>query len=144
MTRRSWLFESSLFSLKEFDALTPVFKMEFSKEAFWVHMHELPIGCMNEDMGEQMGKTIGAVKKCDIDKQGSGWRTTLHVLIEVDLKKPISRGRTINVLGNKHWIPLIYEKLLRICFDCGRVIHGEGSYKEGKAYPNNSSGQYGP
>lgn len=73
-------------------------------------MHNLPIGCINEEMGKDISKTIRVVKMCDVDKKGSGWGLTLCVLIEVDLKKSISRGRTINVMGNKHWITLTFEK----------------------------------
>lgn len=66
------------------------------------------------------------------------------MLIKVDLKKLISRGRTINVMDNKHWIPLTFEKLPRICFGCRRIIHAKGSYKEGSGSPTNSIGQCGP
>lgn len=62
----------------------------------------------------------------------------------MDLKKLISRGWTINVLGNKLWIPLTFEKFSRICFECGRIIHGESNYREGRGSSNYSSSQYGP
>ncbi|XP_042968999.1 uncharacterized protein LOC122301670 [Carya illinoinensis] len=34
------------------------------------------------------------------------------------------RGRTINVKGESIWIPFSYEKMPRICFSCGCVVHG--------------------
>lgn len=68
----------------------------------------------------------------------------LRVFIEIDLKKPISRGRTINVLGKKLWIALTFDKLSRIYFGCGKIIHGERSCKEMRGSLSSSSGQYGP
>lgn len=60
MSRRPWLFENSLIIiLKEFNALIPTSKMDFTNERFWVHIHELPFGCMNEKMGLKIGKTMG-------------------------------------------------------------------------------------
>lgn len=59
MNRRPWLFETSLLSLKPFDSCTPVTKMGFSTEVFWVQIHELPIGCMDERIGTDIGKLLG-------------------------------------------------------------------------------------
>lgn len=66
MSRRPWLFEPSLLSLKSFDSYTPAAKMDFSKKIFWVHMHDLPIGCMNEKIGTNIEKIIGTVKQCNV------------------------------------------------------------------------------
>lgn len=112
MARRPWLFESSLLFLKPFDGYTLTSKMDFSKEAFWVQLHDLPIARIKKDMGNFIGNnTIGLVKTCDVQNDGSGWGTVLRVLIELDLYKPITRGKTLNVKGIKTWIPLTYEKL---------------------------------
>lgn len=142
MSKCPWLFKNYLLILKQFDALTPTLKMNLTKEQFWVHMHQLLIGCMNEKMGLKIGKTIGEVIMCDMDKNGSCWDATLLVLVEMNLKKPINRGRTINVMGNKPWIPLTFEKLPRICLSCGRITHTEGTCKKYQGSSNNSTSQY--
>lgn len=72
MSRCLWLFEATLLFLKPFDSYTPTAKMDFSKEIFWVYMHNLPIGCINERIGTDIGKTIGTVKQCTVQKDGSG------------------------------------------------------------------------
>lgn len=61
-----WLFDSSLLSLKFFDGYTPPAKMCFSKEEFWVQLHNLPLGCMNVDIETEIGKSIGKVVECDV------------------------------------------------------------------------------
>ena len=35
---RPWVFEGNLFSVEEFDGLTPLAEIEFEKAAFWVHI----------------------------------------------------------------------------------------------------------
>lgn len=138
MSRRPWLFESSLLSLKPFDGHTPALRMDFYRESFWVQLHNLSIAYMNEDMGNLIGNTIGLVKECDIQNDGSRWDTIWRVLIELDLHKPISKGRTLNVQGIKTWVPLTYKKLSRIYFRCGRIIHKEGLYDGMKNLHNNN------
>lgn len=101
MTRKPWFFESSPLSLKPFDDCTLTSKMEFSKEAFWVQMHDLPITCMNQEMRTFIGNTIEEVKKCDVHTDGKAWGKVLRILIEINLLKPITRSRTLNIKGIK-------------------------------------------
>lgn len=51
------MFEGSLFSLKEFDGITPPLEIPFEKAAFWVRMFNLP--CMGQAVGFQIGSTMG-------------------------------------------------------------------------------------
>lgn len=39
------------------------------------------------------------------------------------MSKVIERGRTINVQGNRRWVPLKYEKIPCMYFKCGWIIH---------------------
>ncbi|XP_042958054.1 uncharacterized protein LOC122293569 [Carya illinoinensis] len=121
---KPWLFDNQLLLLKPFDGFTPPQQMNFDYEAFWVHLSNLSLACMNLEVGTQIGKTIGNVKEVDVREDGIGWGRYLRVKIELDLRKSIARGRTANVLGSRIWVPLSYEKLPKICFKCGRLVHG--------------------
>lgn len=79
---------------------------------------------MTLEIGNQIGATIGRVVAVDAKEDGIGWGNFLRVNIEIDLDKTISRGQTINLKGNRLCIPLKYEKLPKLCFKCGRIIHG--------------------
>lgn len=114
--------------------------MNLSSESFWVQIHDLPIACMNEDIGTQIRKTIGRVKACDVQSDDLSWGIVLRTLIELDLHKPIARGCTLNVKGDKTWVPLTYEKLPKICFRCGRISHEQGLCNGDKVTNNSSSG----
>lgn len=95
-----WLFDSFLFSLKLFDGRLPHAKMDFSKEIFWVHMHNLPLACMNKLKWTSIGNTIGTVMECDVTDDETGWGKAFWVLTEIDIYQPLPRGRTINIVGD--------------------------------------------
>lgn len=96
---------------------------------------------MNEGRGKLFGESIGKVDEVDVKGDGSGWGKCLRVSIEMDLTKPLARGRTICVKGEKLWISLRYEKLLRICFDCGCIVHGNQGCK-GETKGHNQYGSW--
>lgn len=68
--------------------------------------------------------------KVDVQEDGSAWRRCLRVRVECDLRIPISQGSTIVVDGRKNWVPYQYEKLSRLCFNCGRVLSRVGRSKQ--------------
>lgn len=47
------------------------------------------------------------------------------MLIEVDLRKPISHDRTIKFNSQNLWIPIQWEKLHKVCFTYGCMFHGK-------------------
>lgn len=77
----------------------------------------------------QIGAFIGRVKEVDVSGEGIEWGSHLRVKIELDLRKAIARGRTVNLEGNKLWVQLTYEKLPKICFKCGRIKHDKDGCK---------------
>lgn len=87
---------------------------------------------MNREIDMFIGSTIGWNIKCDVQEDGLTWGKVLKIYIELDLRKPISMGRTLNLKGNKTWVPLTYKKLPRLCFYCGKIIHNMG-FCEGEA-----------
>lgn len=77
LQNRPWLFSSFLFVLKQLNGCIPPSKMNFNTKVFWVHMHILPITCMNAKLGSQIGKNIGNVTKYDVRDDGTGWENVL-------------------------------------------------------------------
>jgi hypothetical protein len=120
---RPWTFDGDLFSLVDFDGLTPVAELEFEKAAFWVRMYKLPLTCMGREVGLQVGSTVGEVEDIDDLDDGVGWGEYLRVKIRIDLTKPLSRGRIIKVQEKDIWVAFQYEKIPRFCFTCGIVVH---------------------
>lgn len=120
---RSWLFDVALFSIKDFYDFTPPAKM-FGHETFWIQMNHLPLAYLNIGIGDQIGRTIERMIECAVKDYGGSGGRIIHVCVEVDLFKSICRGRIINVMGNRLWIPFTYEKRPWLCFKCGQILHG--------------------
>ncbi|XP_042942757.1 uncharacterized protein LOC122276936 [Carya illinoinensis] len=134
-----WLFDNHLFVLKDFDGETQPSMIDFDHACLWIQMLNLPLSYMNKTIGEVIGRSMGEVVEVDVLEDGSGWGRCLRVKVECDLKKPLAQGRTIVVEGKKFWVPFQYEKLPRMCFKCGRIVHEKDGCKE----TAESSGQYG-
>lgn len=69
--------------------------------------------------------TVGKVKDVEVEMDDMGWGRFLRARMKVNLDKPLARGETIAVKNETFWSPFNYEKLLRVCFKCGKIIHGK-------------------
>lgn len=77
----------------------------------------------------------------DVTKDGMRCGRFTRVCVLCDLNKVVASGRTVNLLWRNVWVPLSYEKLSRICFKCGRILHSE----EGcLIVSGEEEGQFGP
>jgi hypothetical protein len=56
-----------------FDGITPPSEIAFDKVAFWVRMYNLPLACMGQDIGRQIGASIGEVELVETDEDGAAW-----------------------------------------------------------------------
>jgi hypothetical protein len=144
---RPWTFDGDLFSLLDFDGLTPIGEMEFENAAFWVRMYKLPLACMGREVALQVGATVGEVEDVDVLDDGVGWGEYLRVKIRLDLTKPLSKRRIIKVQENDLWVAFQYEKIPRFCFTCGTVVHCSkrcGEYGGRKVQRAEGSEDFGP
>lgn len=92
--------------------------LPFDTESSWIQMYNLPVMCMNKQYGFSIGDTIGTIEDEDVDVEANdtGWGNYLRVRIEINLKKALARGRSINVKGKKLWIPIKYKKITQFMF----------------------------
>ncbi|XP_059451002.1 uncharacterized protein LOC132181786 [Corylus avellana] len=140
-----WVIEGNVFSVADFDGVTPLEQIDFVKVAFWVRMYKLPLACMGAEVGKQIGSTVGLVEEVDTDEDGIGWGKFLRVKIRLDLTKPLARGRRLKIEGSSVWINFQYERIPRFCFHCGIVLHGRmGCMKKPGTSALGSATEYGP
>lgn len=97
-----------------------------SKVAVWLRIPKLPLELYSTPFLNRIGSSLGTMLK--IDKM-----TSIHsdgkyarICVELDLSKPLVPH--IEVRG--HRLPLEYEGLHQICFDCGRYGHKAGQYNK--------------
>lgn len=62
---KPWIFDGNLVVITDFDGFTPPSQMEFEKAAFWVRMYNLPLACMGQTIGHQIGSTVGVVEEVE-------------------------------------------------------------------------------
>jgi hypothetical protein len=94
---KPWVFEGSLFLLKDFDGRTSPSDLALEKAAFWIRMIGLPLSCMGRETGGMIGSSVGEVEVVDIDVNGVGWGEFLQVRVLIDLMKPLARGRKLKL-----------------------------------------------
>jgi hypothetical protein len=109
--------------LKEVFENTLPTQMDFSKSLLWIQVHDMPIICMNREIGYKIGATIGEVHEVDVTGEGVGWGHCLRIRVEVDLTKPLERGRALNLNVKTVWVNFWYKKLPFFCHSCGRIVH---------------------
>lgn len=60
----------------------------------------------------------------------------------MDLTHPIARGKTLKARGCSFWTPFNYEKLPKICFYCGCIVHGVNRCSSGQDNHDRKKEQY--
>ncbi|GLT62155.1 hypothetical protein SLA2020_348130 [Shorea laevis] len=123
LSGRPWLFDRSLLVLHDFDGITPPSQISFSHSPFWIQIHDMPLVCMNREVGLKIGASMGEVIDIVVGRDGAGWGRSLRVRIMLDVTKPLERGRALRLDGKSVWVSFKYEKLPIFCFQCGRILH---------------------
>lgn len=121
--------------------------MEFRNVAFWIQLHHLSLACMNREVGQQIGQTVGEIEDIDVAGDGVGWGKFLRIRMGIDAEKPLARGRMIQLKGRQNWVAFQYEKLPRFCFGCVIICHAIGGCRLGgsrRLHGEEEEKQYGP
>ena len=120
-----WTFDKHLVLLQKYDGSCPVRQLQFSKIKFWIQLHGLPVSKLNWKTAMEVGKSVGSVSHSENrgDMIGGDF---LRVRVEVDVSKPLCRGRKVLLEGDKEgWVSFKYEKMPNFCYWCGMVTHGD-------------------
>jgi hypothetical protein len=91
-----------------------------------VQVYDMPLTCMNREVGHMIGATIGLVEEVDVTGDGVGWGRCLRIRVDIDLTKPLHRGRALIINGKSI---LVCEKLPHFCYHCGRIYHAHSTCK---------------
>jgi hypothetical protein len=124
MEGRPWSFDRQILVLNELDGTVPPALMQFDRSPFWVQVHDMPLICMNKGVGVKIGESLGMLIDVVVAGDGGGWGRCLRLRVNIDLHRPLERGRLLNMGGKEYWVKFRYEKLPMFCFYCGRILHG--------------------
>jgi hypothetical protein len=99
MEGRPWLFNRSILVLKELDVNIPPMHMDFSKALFWVQVHDMPLICMNREVGLRIGQSLSIVEDTNVAGDGVGWGRCLRLRVYIDISMPLERGHVLVLNG---------------------------------------------
>ena len=83
----------------------------------------LPISLLDPETAIELGESLGQVTPCENPNElveGD----FLCVYVEIDVSKPLYRGRKVALDdNNERWISFKYKKLPNFCYWCGLISH---------------------
>ncbi|KAI8025792.1 Uncharacterized protein LOK49_LG02G00819 [Camellia lanceoleosa] len=99
-------------------------RLIFDKMTIWVQLHGLLLECFTEEVGFSLGRAVGEVVKVDTDSLMPRNIRFLRTRVWVFLDKPLSSEFFLKFRdGQQHWISCRYERVCKVCWNCGRIRH---------------------
>ncbi|GMY19573.1 hypothetical protein FCV25MIE_14812 [Fagus crenata] len=128
-----WTFDKKLIQTIRFEADMQPTAVKFTHSMFWIRVYNLPILSMVHEVGEDIGNNIGRLVEVDVPENGIGWGRFLRIRVELDVTKPLLRGKILEGDdGKPFWVDFRYEHLPIFCYRCGRIGHSGNECVEGR------------
>ena len=92
--------------------------------AIRVQVHELPVGCMSERVGIQLGNAIGEFVSYDHVNNSGFWKSYMRIMVRLDVRLPLLRWKKIRKAdAGLVIVRFQYERLGVFCYLCGLIGH---------------------
>ena len=79
---------------------------------------------MNKAVGSSIGNKMGELIMVDAPKSGLAWGPFLRIRVNIDITKPLMRGKMIQIDDlEASWVAFKYESLPIFCYRCGVLCH---------------------
>ena len=89
-------------------------------------MFNIPIKSMNTTIGKHIAKEIGTPLLIDAPKSGLAWGPFLRMWVDIDITKPLMRGKMVHIEDMEEWwVYFKYKRLPIFCYRCGILGHQE-------------------
>ena len=121
-----WNFENNLLLLCRWKKGLIIKNIVFTHSPFWVQLWGLPFELMSEEVGQDIGRSLGRL--IEVDKWACQLDPAKFMRIRVDLPidKPLRRGgHVVSKDGEKFWIHFRFQRLPTFCFLCGMLGHND-------------------
>ncbi|XP_030942068.1 uncharacterized protein LOC115967129 [Quercus lobata] len=148
LDRSPWSFDRKLILLKRFNGDISPSSVSFQYSPFWIRVFNIPIKSMNTTVGNRIAKEIGVPLVIDAPKSGLAWGPFLRILVDVDITKPLIRGKMIHIEEMEDvWVYFKYERLPTFCYRCGILGHQDcdcQGINKGYFHTNDDVLEFGP
>ena len=119
-----WSFKKNMLVLQRWEKGLTARSVRFTSLPMWVQVYGLPFDLINEEVGLDIGRGIGRVVKVDCKALASDQARFLEIQVEIPLEKLIRRGgQVVSPKGDRVKVAYKYERLIGMCFQCGKVGH---------------------
>ncbi|TXG72781.1 hypothetical protein EZV62_001360 [Acer yangbiense] len=100
------------------NSLGEIGSLKFQREEFWVQIHNTPLLCMTNEIGEFLRRIIGDLVDIDVGMTGECFSKYLRVRVAIDVSKPLKRFLRMDLSGDdsESLLLLRYEKLPKYYF----------------------------
>ena len=121
-----WNFENNLLLLCRWKKGFTIKNIVFTHSPFWVQLWGLPFELMSEEVGQDIGRSLGRLievdkRACQLDQA-----KFMHIKVDLPIDKPLRRGgHVVSKDGEKFWIHFRYERLPTFCFLYGMLGHDD-------------------
>lgn len=85
-------------------------------------MEDVPLNKRTKSMAMSLAEKMGSFVEFD-ESDPIGWSKFMRVRVDVRLDKPLRRGAYIATSNGSKWVKFKYEKLMDICYACGKLGH---------------------
>ncbi|XP_075649855.1 uncharacterized protein LOC142620359 [Castanea sativa] len=133
LDRSPWSFDKRLVMVKRFTNDASLENVLFQRSPFWIRVFNIPIRSMNAKVGRYIANEIGVPLLVDGPKSGLAWGPFLCIRVDIDITKPLMRGKMLQVEGMEEgWVHFKYERLPIYCYRCGILGHQERECNKAK------------
>ena len=124
LNRSPWSFDKKLVLLKQFEGDLNPGNVKFQRSLFWIRVFNISIKSMNTTVGNHIAKEIGTPLFIDAPKSGLAWGPFLHMRVDIDITKPLMRGKMVHIEDMEEGLIYFkYERLPIFCYHCGILGH---------------------
>nr|POE74496.1 hypothetical protein CFP56_66582 [Quercus suber] len=91
--------------MKQFNGDLSPGNVSFQYCPFWIRVFNIPIKSRNSVVGTRIANEIGVPILIDAPKSGLAWDPFLRIRVDIDVTKPLMRGKMIHVEGAEEcWV----------------------------------------
>ncbi|KAL0003706.1 hypothetical protein SO802_011267 [Lithocarpus litseifolius] len=124
MNNGPWSFNGNILVLRRWEIGMTASSVTFPVLLIWIQIRGLPFDLVSEEVGREIESGMGRVVELDTKAFTAEQAQFIRVRVEIPLDKPIRRGGSVlNLEGSKTRIGFKYERLVGLCFQCGRFGH---------------------
>lgn len=84
-----WSFDNAMLILNTIPGGVEPLSIPLVELQFWIQIHGLPTGFMNETVGKQLGNFFGKYISYDPNNNSSIWRESMRLRVAVDVRRPV-------------------------------------------------------